>query len=123
MPYELYNIRIVELTADVPLRTDRDAVDAIAMTSAYRPAIVVIPTEHLNVGFFRLTTRIAGEFIQKFFTYKLHLVIMGDVSAYTRNSPSFRDFVYECNTGSHLWFVAGVEELEERLEPRLRVKE
>ncbi len=118
-PYELHGIRMVQLTTDgTPLRSDRDAVDAIALASPHRPAIIVIPTEHLDDGFFQLKTRIAGEVIQKFLTYGLHLVILGDVSTYMRDSAAFRDFVYECNRGSQIWFVAGIQELTERLQSR-----
>jgi hypothetical protein len=119
--YELHGIRIVELmTEETPLRSDRDAVDVIAMASTHRPEIIVIRVKSLGDGFFRLKTRIAGEVIQKFLTYGLRLVIIGDVATYAQNSSAFRDFVYECNRGSHVWFVAGIEELDERLQSQTK---
>ena len=114
--YEIHGFRIVELTADAaPLRSERDAVETIGLAAPHRAQIIVIPTERLEDGFFQLKTRIAGEIIQKFVTYGLHVVVMGDVSTYTQSSSAFRDFVYECNRGSYVWFVAGIEELESRL--------
>jgi Domain of unknown function (DUF4180) len=101
-----------------PVRSSRDAVDLIAEASGQRAEIVVIPVERLSDDFFRLSTGIAGEVIQKFLTYRLRVVILGDISMHLQDSSSLRDFVYECNSGSHVWFVSGMEELNRRLQPQ-----
>jgi hypothetical protein len=117
--YELRGVRVAELTTDLaPLRGDRDAVDAIAAASVHHPDVVVIPTGGLAEDFFRLRTGIAGQIIQKFLTYRLRLVIMGDISPRLDESSALRDFVYECNKGSHVWFVPDVDELNRRLQHR-----
>ena len=69
-------------------------------------------------GFFRLATRIAGDIVQKFVTYRLLLVIVGDISRHTESSSALRDFVRETNQGDHVWFLSGLEELDERLARR-----
>jgi hypothetical protein len=116
--YDLHGFRVVELTANGELlRSDRDAVDTIAAASEHRPEFVVIPAERFGQDFFRLRTRVAGEIIQKFVTYRVHLVILGDISQYLSESSALRDFVFECNKGSHVWFMSDLEELDQRLRP------
>jgi hypothetical protein len=117
--YGLHGIQVVELgPVGTPLQNDRDAVDAIAAALRHRPDIIVIPTGRLDAGFFRLRTGIAGAVVQKFLTYGLRLAIVGDISTHLHDSSALRDFVYECNNGSHIWFVASIEELSQRLQPR-----
>ena len=88
--------------------------DAIGAASEYRAEIIAIPTERLDDDFFRLRTGVAGQVIQKFVTYRLRLVILGDISKNVQERSAFRDFVYECNSGSHIWFVACPGELNLR---------
>lgn len=54
--------------------------------------------------FFQLKTRLAGEILQKFVNYHVKEAIVGDFSSYT--SKSFRDFIYESNTGNDVFFLA-----------------
>lgn len=116
--YDLHGIRVVELMADgAPLRNDRDALDVIAAAAEHRADVVVIPIERLDEDFFRLRTGIAGQVIQKFLTYRLRLVILGDISKHVQQSSALRDFVYECNSGADVWFVTRAEELSQRLQP------
>ncbi len=88
----------------------------MAAASAYQPEIMVIPVERLDESFFRLRTGVAGQIIQKFLTYRKRLVIVGDISQNVQDSSALRDFVYECNSGSDVWFVAGIEEFHQRLQ-------
>ncbi|MBV9267948.1 MAG: DUF4180 domain-containing protein [Acidobacteriaceae bacterium] len=116
--YDLHGFRVVEFPPEGgPLQSDRDAVDIIAIASEHRPEFIIIPVERFGEDFFRLKTRVAGEIVQKFLTYRLPLVIVGDISKYTSNSSALRDFVFECNSGSNVWFMRDIEELRQRLQP------
>ncbi len=97
------------------LKTERDALDLIGEARQQGASLVVIPAERLDDDFFRLKTRLAGEFVQKFVTYQVRLAILGDISGHVSESTSLRDFVREANSGEHLWFVASREELGQRL--------
>ena len=57
----------------------------------------------ISEDFFKLSTGIAGEVVQKFINFGYRLAIIGDFSGYT--SKSLRDFIYECNNGQYLFFV------------------
>lgn len=69
---------------------------------------MVINKAALGEEFFDLSTRLAGEIIQKFVTYQLRVAIIGDFSIYT--SKALKDFIYESNHGKDLFFVADMEE-------------
>ena len=98
-----------------PITGDRDAVDIIGQALGEGAQWAVLPVERLSDGFLTLSTRIAGEVIQKFVNYRIDLAIVGDLSAHLAASKPLRDFVYESNRGRHVWFVGDMAELEARL--------
>jgi len=115
--YDLHGVRVLECTSEgPPLSADRDAGDLIGEAWAHQAELVAVPLMRLGDGFLDLRTRIAGEIIQKFVTYRLRLAIVGDISALIADSRALRDFVFESNQGNHVWFVTDLEELEARLE-------
>jgi hypothetical protein len=94
---------------------DKRADDAVKrLHSCQQAALVIIPSGRLGEDFFRPKTGVAGEIVQKFVTYGVRLVILGDLSRYLDDSSSFRDFVRESNEGSALWFVTNRKELRQR---------
>ena len=108
--------RIMRCPADgPPIAGDRDAADLLGDAFGQGAEIVVVPVERLAPEFFVLRTGVAGAVLQKFVTYRLHLVILGDISEQVGVSTSLRDLVRECNRGSQTWFVADDAELEARL--------
>jgi hypothetical protein len=109
---------VLRLESDGPLiRTADDAMDLIASTFVPDGAeTVVVPVERLDPEFFRLSSGVAGEVVQKFANYRRRLVILGDVSAFVARSDAFRDWVREVNRGRDVWFVADEAELRERVE-------
>lgn len=74
---------------------------------------IAISKSAVAEDFFVLSTGIAGEILQKFVNYKCKLAIFGDFSRYT--SKPLRDFIYESNNGSHIFFVETESEALERL--------
>ena len=114
--YSLHGRRVFACPPDGKrLKNDRDAVELIGEAGQQSADLVLIPVERFDDDFFRLRTRIAGEIIQKFATYRLRLAIVGDISSHVAESPTFRDFVSESNRGDQVWFMASLEELEQRL--------
>lgn len=114
--HELHGVRVLEAQADGgPVTGERDAVDLIALGLEQDAAWVAVPAQRLGDEFFRLASRVAGEVIQKFVNYRMRLAVVGDVSAQVAGSQALRDFVYESNRGTHVWFVADLADLEQRL--------
>lgn len=63
--------------------------------------------------FFDLSTRIAGEALQKFSNYRVRLAVYGDFSGYA--SKALRDFIYESNRGKNIFFVSSEQEAVAKL--------
>lgn len=68
---------------------------------------MILRKEQLAEDFFRLSSGIAGEVLQKFVNYQMRLAIVGDFSHYT--SKPLRDFIYESNNGTQVGFQPTVE--------------
>ena len=97
-----------------PIAGPQDALDLIG--AAYAGAeVVAIPADRLDDDFYRLSTGVAGEIMQKFVNYRIRLVVLGDVSAHVAASNPLRDLVRESNRGDHVWFLATLDELDARL--------
>ncbi|MFF8814410.1 DUF4180 domain-containing protein [Streptomyces pactum] len=97
------------------IRGEREALDLIG-DAGYRGARwVAVPAERFDEAFFRLSTRVAGDIVQKFVQYRTGLAVVGDISRHTAGSAALRDFVRECNRGRQTWFIADTDELRERL--------
>lgn len=102
--------------ADGPkLDGERAAVDMIGDALGAGAELVVIPVERLGAGFLTLSTRIAGDAIQKFVTYGLRVAFVGDIGEALAASQALRDFVRESNRGRHVWFAADHTEVAARL--------
>lgn len=106
---------IALVQSNEPVITDvQTALDLIA-TVQYETGCerLALNKEAVAEDFFRLSTGLAGEVLQKFVTYQVKLAIVGDYSGYT--SKPLKDFIYESNCGSHVFFVSTQEEAIEKL--------
>ena len=73
---------------------------------------IALNKEAVCEDFFKLSTGIAGEILQKFVNYNLKFAIIGDFSKYT--SKPLKDFIYESNKGNHVLFLADEDEAVKR---------
>lgn len=106
---------IAVVYSETPLITDgQSALDLIA-SIGWENGVTRIAVNKTAVSedFFRLSTGVAGEIMQKFVNYGCQLAIIGDFSQDT--SAPFRDYMRECNNGKQLFFVSDEEEAVERL--------
>ncbi|MED2038743.1 DUF4180 domain-containing protein [Bacillus wiedmannii] len=74
---------------------------------------IIIHKSLISEDFFDLKTRLAGDILQKFINYKVKIAIVGDFSMYT--SKSFKDFIYECNKGKDIFYLATEQQAIEKL--------
>jgi len=74
---------------------------------------IVINKEAVIEEFFNLSTKIAGEILQKFINYHFRLAIVGKFLTYT--SKPLKNFIYESNQGKDIFFVSTEEEAIEKL--------
>ncbi|MEK4251767.1 DUF4180 domain-containing protein [Paenibacillus sp. FSL W7-1287] len=108
-------VDIALVTSDELLITDvQSALDLLA-TVGYeaRTNRIIIDKSAIDEQFFDLSTRIAGEILQKFINYETKLAIVGDFSTY--QSKSLKDFIYESNNGRDLFFLPDKDQAVEKL--------
>ncbi len=74
---------------------------------------IAINKESITEDFFNLSSGMAGEILQKFVNYYIKFAIIGDFSKYT--SKALKDFIYECNNGSSIFFVSTRQEAIKKL--------
>ncbi len=106
---------IVVLPGDsVQLTDEQSALDLIGSVNyLYQSNRIVAPKEAIADSFFELRTGVAGAILQKFINYDAKLAIVGDFSNVA--SRALRDFIYECNNGRDIFFVATEEEALKKL--------
>lgn len=111
---KLDNILAVVRGGGLLISTPQDAVELIA-AARYETGCqaLILPKETLSEDFFRLSTGLAGEVLQKFVNYGMRVALVGDFSQYT--SKPLRDFIRESNRGNAVLFVRTEEEARERL--------
>jgi Domain of unknown function (DUF4180) len=121
---EIHGVRVFACAADgEKLRGERDALQLMSEAYPYEARLLLVPACRFDDDFFRLNTRLAGEFIQKLVNYRMRLAIVGDISRHVEESTALRDFIVEANRGAQVWFVANRQELERRLARERRLVE
>ena len=94
---------IAELISDKVYYKVEDFIDLLGNANYLGAEKMIIPAANLHPDFFDLKTKLAGEVLQKFSTYRQKLAIVGDFSKYT--SKSLRDFIRESNRMKQILFV------------------
>lgn len=105
----LHDNTIAHIILDsIVIANEQDAAELL-MNCRWQGADSIMLSQHnLPVEFFDLSTKLAGNILQKFSTYNVRLAIVGDFSKY--ESKSLKDFIYESNKGRRVNFVSSVEE-------------
>lgn len=101
------------MSDDLLIETTSDALDVLGQVYYDGFDKMILHQTNLAPAFFDLQNGIAGDILQKFSNYRMRLAIAGDFVAVEKRS--LREFIYECNQGQQVNFVATVEEAVERL--------
>lgn len=103
------NRKIAIIDANERIYDTQEVLDLMATAQYYgSDGAMVFYSESMGEDFFKLSTGFAGEILQKFSNYNTQLAIVGDFSIY--ESKALKDFIYECNKGNHIFWVASLEE-------------
>ena len=109
-------MRVYRVQQSGPVIVDgQSVVDLIGEVWGQDADLLVIPVERLAPEFFRVSTGLAGEVLQKFVTYGYQVAIVGDIAAHVATSSALRDFVRESNAGRHVCFLPDQAALDARL--------
>ena len=74
---------------------------------------MIINKSAISEDFFDLSTKLAGDILQKYINYQMKIAVVGDFSVY--KSKSLKDFIYECNNGKDIFFLPDENKAIERL--------
>jgi hypothetical protein len=100
---------------DILISDTQSALDLIATISFEKGCNkIIIDKNAICEDFFKLSSGIAGDILQKFINYKTKLAIIGDFSKYT--SKPLHDFIYESNKGNDIYFVGNLDQAVEKLQ-------
>lgn len=110
------NKNIAHISSNEVLISNIQSALDLAMTIKYtkQTCILMIDKSCVIEDFFILSTRLAGELLQKYINYGIKLAIIGDFSVYT--SKPLHDFIYESNNGSNFFFVKTEKEAIDKFE-------
>lgn len=107
-PIAIGNTIADEVVAEgIVIRNTQDALDLMASASSDH---LILHEHHFEKDFFDLSTRIAGEVLQKFTNYHVKLAIIGDFGKF--ESKSLKDFIYESNKRGDYLFVGSLEDVK-----------
>lgn len=109
------NIQIALINSEDQLITDVQSALDLIMTVNYETGSnrIILNKATITEDFFKLSTCLAGEILQKFINYYVKVAIVGDFSIYT--SKPLKDLMYESNHGKDVFFISTVDEAIERL--------
>ena len=98
-------VKVVRIEDKSIIISDEQSAIDMFMTIAFETGEnrFIISKENLIEDFFNLSSKIAGDILQKLINYKMKLAIIGDFSNY--DSKALKDFIYECNSGNDVFFI------------------
>lgn len=103
--------RYVEVVSSpVPIRTEQDALDLVALCGQHDTSRLLIHAEALSEEFFRLRTGVAGAILQKFVNYSVRAAVILPDTAAMRGK--FREMAAEAGRGSQFRIFGSRQEAE-----------
>lgn len=109
------NIEAALIQSDEILLKDMDTALDLMADVQYETGCrrMILPKKNVAEDFFILSTKMAGEILQKYMNYQVKLAVYGDFSGYS--SKALKDFIYESNQGRDFFFTATKEEAVSRI--------
>ena len=98
------------VSADAPVICDVSSALDLLMSAQYETGCknLLVPKELVCEDFFRLSTGLAGEILQKYVNYAGRVAFFGDFSHYT--SKPLPAFIYASNQGDRVFFAPSQQE-------------
>lgn len=108
------NDSIIYIESEDILISDAQSALDFMMTVKYEKdcSRIVLDKKAICEEFFRLSSGIAGDVLQKFINYHTKLAIIGDFS---NTRKPLHDFIYESNKGNDIFFVENLDQAIEKL--------
>ncbi len=100
---------VAEFTSEgLIVARERDAITLLEELYGSGATKIILHRENLAPAFFDLSSRLAGEILQKLTQYGIAVAIVGDFSQ--EPSKALQAFIYESNRGNQVYFTPSVAE-------------
>lgn len=98
--YAIGEYKVVHVSSDEQLlNTVSQSLDVLlSWDYEYSPAYIIIDGNLINPDFFELSTKFAGELLEKCHNYQINLAVIEDINKY--DSKSLTAFTIELNRGN-----------------------
>jgi len=100
-------------SGQIIIQKTQDALDLMVDPRLGGARMIIIAQKNIVPEFFDLSTRFAGEILQKFVNYRIKLAIVGDFS--NVKSEALKAFICESNRGQEIFFCSDPKTAKERL--------
>lgn len=109
------NVEIANVKSNELLVKDVESALDLMATVQYETNCdrLIINKCSISEDFFNLSTKLAGDVLQKYINYQMKIAIVGDFSVYS--SKSLKDLIYECNNGKDIFFLPDDNQAIEKL--------
>lgn len=94
------------------IASERDGISLVSACAEHGTNLLMFPAACLSDDFLRLSTRVAGEVLQKLVNYNIKAVAVFDAS---NTGPRFREFLLETNRGQSFRVYESAEDAEKWL--------
>lgn len=89
---------------EIIINNTQEALDLMATIDyIYGCHKMIVEKSAIIEEFFDLKTKLAGEILQKYTNYNMKIAIIGNFDNY--KSKSLKDFIYESNKGTQVFFL------------------
>ncbi len=114
--HQINTTQIAELISDsILIQNEQDSLDLLGNLYYQGFEKMILHQKNITPTFFDLKNGMAGEILQKFSTYRMALLIIGDFAELMAKSKSLNDFIYESNKGKQVNFVDSIEKALKKL--------
>lgn len=112
--HTINEIKIAEIISEsIIIKNSSDGLDLLGNIYYQGYDRLIIHEKNIIPEFFDLKNGMAGEILQKFSNYRVHLAIVGQFTQHT--GKSITDFIRESNKYGHIVFVNTLEQALELL--------
>lgn len=117
--YAIGEYKVVHISSDEQLlNTVSQSLDVLlSWDYEYSPAYIIIDGNLINPDFFELSTKFAGELLEKCHNYQINLAVIEDISKY--DSKSLTAFTIELNCGNNTIICPDIEVCISKLRKQL----
>jgi hypothetical protein len=101
------------VSGDILVNAAQDVLELMVSKDVRGARKIVLRKENFAPEFYDLSTKLAGDIMQKFVNYRMQVAIVGDFT--NISSDSLKALVWESNRNQHIFFAENLDEAIQHL--------